>query len=210
MDTRRDFLKKAGMLAGGMGLTAGMPPSIQRALEINPDKGTTFYDAEHIVLVMQENRSFDHCFGALQGVRGYNDPRAIRLPDQKPVWLQTDAMDNTYAPFRLDIKNTKVTWMGDLPHSRASQVDANNFGKYDGWLTSKRSRNKKYADMPLTMGHYTRDDLPFNYGMADAFTVCDQNFCSAMTSTTPNRSFFWTGKITHEKDGILKANIRNP
>jgi phospholipase C len=63
--------------------------------------------------------------------------------------------------------------------------------------------------MPLTMGHYTRDDLPFNYAMADAFTVCDQNFCSAMTSTTPNRSFFWTGKITHDEDGLPKANIRN-
>lgn len=186
-----------------------LPPAIQRALAINPKLGSSYLDAEHIVILMQENRSFDHCFGTLQGVRGYNDPRAIRLPDQKPVWLQTDAAGNTYSPFRLDIKDTKVTWMGSLPHSRASQVDANNFGKYDQWLTAKRSGNVSYADMPLTMGYYTRDDLPFNYGMADAFTVCDQNFCSAMTSTTPNRSFFWTGKITHEQDGLPKANIRN-
>jgi phospholipase C len=210
MDSRRDFLKKAALLSGGAAMMTMLPPAIQKAMAINPEVGSSYLDAEHIVILMQENRSFDHCFGTLQGVRGYNDPRAISLPDQKPVWLQTDAVGNTYAPFRLDIKNSKVTWMGSLPHSRSSQVDANNSGKYDGWLTSKRSGNKKYADMPLTMGHYTREDLPFNYGMADAFTVCDQNFCSAMTSTTPNRSFFWTGKITHEKDGILKANIRNP
>jgi phospholipase C len=209
MDSRRDFLKKAAMLTGGIAMMNTLPPAIQRALAINPEMGSTYLDAEHVVILMQENRSFDHCFGTLQGVRGYNDPRAIRLPDQKPVWLQTDAVGNTYSPFRLDIKDTKVTWMGSLPHSRASQVDANNLGKYDKWLPAKRSGNKSYADMPLTMGYYTREDLPFNYGMADAFTVCDQNFCSAMTSTTPNRSFFWTGKITHDQDGLPKANIRN-
>jgi len=166
-------------------------------------------DAEHIVILMQENRSFDHCFGTLQGVRGFNDPRAITLPDNNPVWLQTNEKGETYTPFRLNIKDTKVTWMGDLPHSRASQVDANNNGRYDQWLVAKQSRNKKFSGMPLTMGYYNRNDLPFNYGMADAFTVCDQHFCSAMTSTTPNRSFFWTGKITHLENDLPKANIRN-
>ncbi|NRF38660.1 phosphocholine-specific phospholipase C [Pedobacter foliorum] len=209
MDSRRDFLKKVALLSGGTAMATVMPSAIQRAFAINPEMGSTYLDAEHVVILMQENRSFDHCFGTLQGVRGFNDPRAVHLPDKKPVWFQTDAAGNTYSPFRLNIKDTKVTWMGDLPHSRASQVDANNFGKYDKWLPAKRSGNKAYADMPLTLGYYTREDLPFNYSMADAFTVCDQNFCSAMTSTTPNRSFFWTGKITHEEDGIPKANIRN-
>ncbi|WP_316785888.1 phosphocholine-specific phospholipase C [Pedobacter frigiditerrae] len=209
MDSRRDFLKKAALLSGGAMMANILPPAIQRAMAINPALGSTYLDAEHIVILMQENRSFDHCFGTLQGVRGFNDPRAIRLPNQNPVWLQTDAVGNTYSPFRLDIKDTKITWMGSLPHSRASQVDANNFGKYDKWLLAKKSGNKKYADLPLTLGYYTREDIPFNYAMADAFTVCDQNFCSAMTSTTPNRSFFWTGKITHDTDGIPKAHIRN-
>ncbi|HKG05623.1 MAG TPA: phospholipase C, phosphocholine-specific [Pedobacter sp.] len=209
MNSRRDFLKQAALISGSAAMVNLLPGAIQKAMAINPAPGSTYLDAEHVVILMQENRSFDHCFGSLRGVRGFNDPRAVRLPDQKPVWLQTDATGNTYSPFRLNIKDTKVTWMGDLPHSRASQVDANNFGKYDKWLPAKRSGNKKYADMPLTLGHYTREDLPFSYAMADAFTLCDQNFCSAMTSTTPNRSFFWTGKITHQEDGIPKANIRN-
>ncbi len=209
MDSRRTFLKKAALLSGSAMMVNVMPTSIQRAMAINPALGSSYLDAEHIVILMQENRSFDHCFGTLSGVRGFNDPRAISLPNQKPVWLQTDVLGHTYAPFRLNIKDSKVTWMGDLPHSRASQVDANNEGKYDKWLVAKRSGNKKYADMPLTLGHYTRNDIPFNYAMADAFTICDQNFCSAMTSTTPNRSFFWTGKITEETDGLPKAHIRN-
>jgi len=209
MDSRRDFLKKAALLSGGAIMMNTLPAAIQRAMAINPALGSTYLDAEHVVILMQENRSFDHCFGTLQGVRGFNDPRAVQLPNKLPVWLQTDVLGHTYAPFRLNIKDTKVTWMGDLPHSRASQVDANNEGKYDQWLLAKRSGNKKYAAMPLTLGHYTRNDIPFNYAMADAFTVCDQNFCSAMTSTTPNRSFFWTGKITEEVDGLPKAHIRN-
>jgi phospholipase C len=209
MDTRREFLKKSLLLSGAAGLSTVLPASIQRALAINPTPGSTYLDAEHIVILMQENRSFDHCFGTLQGVRGFNDPRALLLPDNKPVWLQTNERGETYTPFRLDIKDSRVTWMGDLPHSRASQVDANNNGKYDQWLIAKRSGNKQYANMPLTLGYYTREDLPFNYAMADAFTICDQHFCSAMTSTTPNRSFFWNGKITHDVDGRPKAHIRN-
>jgi phospholipase C len=209
MESRREFIRKSLLLSGAAGLSTMFPASIQRALAIDPKLGSSFLDAEHIVILMQENRSFDHCFGTLQGVRGFNDPRAITLPDQKPVWMQTNATGDTYAPFRLNIKDSKVTWIGSLPHSRASQVDAYNKGKYDGWLTAKKSGNKKYSGMPLTLGHYNREDLPFNYAMADAFTVCDQNFCSGMTSTTPNRSFFWTGKISYDLDGLQKVNIRN-
>ncbi len=193
MDTRRDFLKKAGMLAGGMGVTASLPPSIRRALEIDPDRGTTFYDAEHVVFLMQENRSFDHCFGTLQGVRGYNDPRAISLPNKIPVWLQSNKDSETYVPFRLNIKDTQATWMGDLPHHWESQVNARNNGKYDQWLVAKKA-DKEYGNMPLTLGHYTREDLPFYYAFADAFTVFDQHFCAALTGTTTNRNYFWTGK----------------
>lgn len=99
--------------------------------------------------------------------------------------------------------------MGSIPHSRASQIDANNLGKYDQWLEAKRSDNQKYSDIPMTMGYYTREDLPFHYAMADAFTICDQYFCSAMTGTWPNRLFLWGGTIRGEKSGDAKAYIRN-
>src|ERR1700741_4386927 len=100
MDSRREFLRKASSLAAGVGLLNVLPPSVARALAIDPSPGSTFLDAEHIVLLMQENRSFDHAYGTLRGVRGYNDPRAVTLPDQNPVWLQTNAKGETYAPFR--------------------------------------------------------------------------------------------------------------
>jgi phospholipase C len=209
MDSRREFLKKAAMLTGGAGMMGFLPESVQRAMAIHPDPGTTYLDAEHVVILMQENRSFDHTYGKLQGVRGFNDPRAIDLPNKNKVWLQTDKKGDTYAPFRLNIKDTKATWMHDLPHSRESQVDAYNGGKYDKWLTSKRSGHAEYSDMPLTLGYYDREDLPFYYALADAFTVCDQNFCSSMTPTHPNRYYLWSGTIREKPDIDSLAVVRN-
>lgn len=206
MDTRRDFLKKAALLSGSAGLAGVLPPAIQRALAIDPAPGSTYLDAEHVVILMQENRSFDHCYGTLQGVRGFNDPRAIQLPNKNLVWLQSNKEGETYAPFRLDLKNSKSTWMSSLPHSWENQVDARNGGKYDKWLDVKRSGNKEYASLPMTLGYYTREDIPFYYALADAFTICDQNFCSSLTGTTPNRLYFWTGTLRGE-DG--QPNVRN-
>lgn len=209
MDTRREFLKKASLLGGGAGLLQLLPPSIAKALAIDPEAGSTWKDAEHIVLLMQENRSFDHAFGSLQGVRGFNDPRAIRLPNNNLVWLQTNNQGETYAPFRLDIHNTKATWMSSLPHSWANQVDARNEGRYDKWLESKHSGHEEYRAMPLTLGFYTREDIPFYYALADAFTVCDHNFCSSLTGTTPNRLYFWSGTIREKQQEDAQANVWN-
>jgi phospholipase C len=209
MQTRRDFLKFATMMSGGAGLSAFTPDVIKRAYAIQPDPGSTYVDAEHIVVLMQENRSFDHAFGSLQGVRGFNDPRAIRLANGNSVFVQTNAAGVSYAPWRMGIRDTKATWMGSLPHSRESQVDAWNNGRHDGWLEAKKSHSDEYAKLPLTMGHYTREDLPFYYALADAFTICDQNYCSAMTSTTPNRSFLWTGTVRNEQRVDSDVFMRN-
>ncbi|WP_439583357.1 phosphocholine-specific phospholipase C [Dyadobacter bucti] len=209
MDSRREFIKKATMLTGAAGLFSALPSSIQRALAIDPKKGSTYLDAEHVVILMQENRSFDHSYGTLRGVRGFNDPRAITLPNKNLVWMQTNAFGETYVPFRLNMKESNATWMGSLPHSWPNQVDARNGGKYDKWLIAKQAGHKDYAKMPLTQGFYNREDIPFYYALADAFTVCDQNFCSSLTGTTPNRLYLWSGTIREKPEPSHYANVRN-
>lgn len=200
MDSRRDFIKKATLLSGAFGLSNVIPMSIQKAMAINAAPGTTFYDAEHVVFLMQENRSFDHMFGKMRGVRGFNDPRAKTLPNQNKVWLQSDDKGNTYAPFHVDINKTKITWQGGLPHSWSDQVAARNKGKYDKWVPVKSL---------MSLGYYKREDIPFYYAMADAFTVCDHNFCSSLTGTTPNRLFFWTGTIRPEQSANSVPVVNN-
>lgn len=208
-ESRREFLKKTALLTGALGAVQFLPEAIQRALAIAPENGSSWLDAQHIVILMQENRSFDHALGTLRGVRGYNDPRAIDLPTGNSVWLQTNAAGQTYAPFRLDIHNTRATWMQSLPHSWANQVGARNNGRHDKWLDWKKNSNPDYSNMPLTMGYHTREDLPFYYALADAFTVCDQNFCSSLTGTNPNRLFFWTGTVRAEQHEGSRALVWN-
>lgn len=210
MATRRDFLKQAILLSGASAFTGVLPDAVERAYAIAPDHGSTYLDAEHIVILMQENRSFDHIFGTLQGVRGFNDPRALRQADGTSIFLQRNSTGTTYAPWRLDIKDTRITWMGSIPHSRDSQVDAWNGGGHNHWIESKRSSNKEYAPVPITMGYYTREDVPFYYALADAFTVCDQHYCGVMSSTYPNRSVLWTGTIRDEQKADSKVYMRNP
>ena len=171
MKTRRDFLRDAAAVASGASIAGGLLSSVARAAAIDPPPASSFLDAEHIVILMQENRSFDHVFGMLRGVRGFHDPRAVTLPDGNPVWLQTNAAGDSYAPFRLNLKETKATWLGSLPHSWTDQTDARDHGNHDRWLEAKQSHHKDFAELPLTMGYYDREDLPFYDGVADAFTI---------------------------------------
>jgi phospholipase C len=87
----------------------------------------------------------------------------------------------------------------------ASRVETG-MARYDGWIEAKRPGNEEFKHIPLARGFYSREDIPFYYALADAFTVCDQHFCASLTGTTTNRNYFWTGK-THQ-DGE-KAKVRN-
>lgn len=196
-------------MSGGAGLMNSLPASVQRALAIDPAPGSTYLDAEHIVVLMQENRSFDHSYGSLQGVRGFNDPRAMLLPNKNKVWLQPGSEGDVYLPFRLNMRETRSTWLGSLPHSWADQVDARNNGKYDKWLLAKASGREGFERVPLALGYYNREDIPFYYSLADAFTVCDQNFCSSLTGTTPNRLYLWTGTIRSQQSNDAQAHVSN-
>lgn len=207
MDTRREFLKKSALLSGAA--WASLPAAITKAAAISPTAGTTFLDAEHVVILMQENRSFDHCFGTLRGVRGFGDPRAIRLSNGDPIWLQTNEAGASYSPFRLNLTESNATWMGSLPHSWTDQVDARNGGRCDRWLDAKRSGHPEYEDMPLTMGYYSRDDIPFYHALADAFTICDQHFCSSLTGTNANRLYLWSGTIREPHVNDAPARVQN-
>ena len=74
---RRSFLRFLSSSA----LTATFAKSIEKAVAVPAHSRTrSIEDVEHIVFLMQENRSFDHYFGTLRGVRGFGDPRAVRLP----------------------------------------------------------------------------------------------------------------------------------
>lgn len=191
IQSRRDFLKFSAGLAGATAASTLLPESIRKALAIEPATVTgTIQDVQHIVVFMQENRSFDHYLGHLSGVRGYNDRFPVTLPNGQPVWFQPRQEDKTktVAPFRYDTTNPNVNaqCIGGLPHTWATTHGAINGGRGDQWAAQKTN---------LTMGYHTRDDIPFHYAMADAFTVCDHYFCSIPGNTHPNRMYLMTGMV---------------
>jgi phospholipase C len=164
-------------------------PALAQAL---PAKLT---DVDHIVILMQENRSFDHYFGTLSGVRGFGDAGAMLLPTGKPVFYQPDARsrDGYVLPFHLDTKVTSAQRLHDLSHAWRALHESWNGGRQDGWIDAHYRTDG--ANAPLTMGYYTRDDLPFYYALADAFTICDGYHASVMGPTNPNRYYSMTGSI---------------
>lgn len=186
--TRRTFLQ---LLTSGA-LTAAFPASISRALAIPANNSTgTIADVEHIVFMMQENRSFDHYFGTLRGVRGFGDPRAITLPSGNPVWYQPNGTDYVL-PFQPGAPNLGLQFLEDLAHDWTTTHAAWNEGKNDQWVANKGT---------TTMAHLTRSDIPFHYALADAFTVCDAYHCSLLGSTDPNRYHMWTGWVGNDGQG---------
>ena len=103
MTTRRSFLRSGARTGIAAATFATFPLSIQRALAIPANNQTgTIRDVEHVVILMQENRAFDHYFGTLAGVRGFGDRFPIPLPDGRNVWQQRMANGNLMMPFHLD------------------------------------------------------------------------------------------------------------
>ncbi|PQV53072.1 phosphocholine-specific phospholipase C [Paraburkholderia sp. BL21I4N1] len=191
---RRDFLRSAAHAAGSATALSMLPLGIRNALAIPANNKTgTIRDVEHIVVLMQENRSFDHYFGTLKGVRGFGDTRAINLPNGQPVWYQPLAADLGYVlPFRPSAPNLGLQFLQDLAHDWTSTHAAWNGGRYDQWVPSKGT---------TTMAYLTRDDIPFHYQLADAFTICDAYHCSLMGPTDPNRYYMWSGWVGNDGSG---------
>ncbi|MEU1820022.1 phosphocholine-specific phospholipase C [Streptomyces roseifaciens] len=185
---RRRFLQIAGATAG----YAALSSSIDRAAAIPARRSAgTIQDVEHIVVLMQENRSFDHYFGTMKGVRGFGDPRPVSLPSGKPVWYQSDGSKEV-PPYHPDAANLGMQFIAGLNHDWAGGHKAWNQGRYDQWLPAKGTG---------TMAYLTRQDIPFHYALADAFTVCDAYHCSFIGATDPNRYYLWTGHTGNDGKG---------
>ncbi|PHQ51328.1 phospholipase [Streptomyces cinnamoneus] len=193
--TRRRLLGSAVGAAAGAAALSLLPPSVQRAVAAGPARRGSLSDVKHVVMLMQENRSFDHYFGTLKGVRGFADPDALRLPGGRTVFHQPDAENPAgyLLPFHLDTRSSSAQAIPSTSHAWAVQHEAWNGGKMDRWLPAHRKADGKNG--PYVMGYHTREDIPFHFALAETFTVCDNYFCSVFGPTWPNRLYWMTGTI---------------
>jgi phospholipase C len=194
--TRRRLLKGAAGIAVATTAQSLMPMNVRRVLAQGPPKSGSINDIKNVVLLMQENRSFDHYFGTLRGVRGFSDAKAMRLASTgKSVFYQPDAEnpDGYLLPFHLDTRTTSAQKIPSTSHAWAVQHQSWNRGAMDMWLPAHRRADG--VNGPYCMGYYNRADIPFQFALAESFTLCDEYFCSMMGPTWPNRMYWMTGTI---------------
>ncbi|MEU0856492.1 alkaline phosphatase family protein [Streptomyces griseofuscus] len=193
--TRRRLLGSAAGALGGAAALSLLPPSVQKAVAAGPPRKGSLRDIEHVVLLMQENRSFDHYFGTLSGVRGFADPKALRLRSGRSVFYQPDTGNpkGYLLPFHLDTRASSAQAIPSTSHAWEVQHQTWNGGRMDQWLAAHRKADG--VNGPYVMGYYTREDIPFQFALAETFTICDSYFCSVLGPTWPNRLMWMTGSI---------------
>jgi len=181
--SRRRFLNQSACAAGALSLLG--EGSLLRATPRNKNLPTPQRSGiEHIVLVMMENRSFDHFLGWLPGAEGRQ--AGLRF---------TDSAGNTFstAPLAPDYQGCSHP---DPDHSyQGGRIEFDN-GACDGWL--RAGTNDRYS-----IGYYTQSDLGFLGQMAPAWTVCDQYFAAIMAPTYPNRIYQHAAQTDRLEDSLL-------
>ena len=179
-----------------------LPPSVHAAIA-RPMRPGGLDAVEHVIVLMQENRSFDHYFGSLRGVRGYDDRQPLVLPNGRPVFAQPKAGGGEVLPFSLREAAAAagrdpddIQYLGDLPHgfNDATQAWAN--GWWNDWIAAKTQ---------ASMTHYDRRDIPLQYELADTFTICDAYHSSVHGSTNPNRNYLVSGTTGYEPGTTNRA-----
>ncbi|MBL7520887.1 phospholipase C, phosphocholine-specific, partial [Frankia sp. CNm7] len=190
---------------GGMAAGAAaslLPPSLLEAMAITPPSGG-LGAVEHVIVLMQENRSFDNYFGRLKGVRGFGDRVPPRLPDGRSVLEQPRAGGGAVLPFSAreaaaaaGRATTDIEYLASLPHGWRDATQAWAQGWWNDWVQAKTASS---------MAFYDRQDIPLQYELAERFTICDAYFCSVYGSTNPNRNYLWSGKIGNEPGSSARA-----
>ena len=207
--SRRRLLGTAAGVTGAALASGLLPPSVRKALVAGPPGSSSLRDVKHVVCLMQENRSFDHYFGTMTGVRGFGDPNAITLSTGRSVFHQPDTVspDGYLLPFHLDTTTSSAQAIPSTSHAWDVQHEAWNGGKMDSWLPAHRAAD--HQNGPYVMGYYTRRDVPFQFALAEAFTICDGYHCSVMGPTWPNRMYWMTGTLDPEGEsgGPIIANV---
>src|ERR1039457_225721 len=207
--TRRELIKLGTAAAVAELASLGLHGcGISKLVPSVPSGCSKLTDIEHVVILTQENRSFDHYFGSYRGVRGFSDQSAaFQQPDPANT---TSSPVGVLLPFHLDTSQSDAACTHDISHDWVPQHQSWNNGGMDGFVSSRLPIDSN--DAVLSMGYYTRADLPYYCALADAFTICDNYFCSVMGPTDPNRLYTMAASLDPDgKNGgpILQSIVTN-
>lgn len=193
--TRRDALRYLG-LATGAALSGptlfGCGDDRSTAGALRPEE----LDIETVIVVMMENRSFDHYFGAYSLLEG-------RAVDGLRVGHSNPHPEGGQVP----VFRSSMRCVEDPPHSWDSSRRQVAGGGNDGFFSEFYARlvrqEMDVEEAAEAMGYFTRTELPILYGLADEFALCDRWFCSVLGPTWPNRMYFTTAQSNGRRDNEI-------
>jgi phospholipase C len=205
--SRRALL--GGATAGAASLALGQPAAArtQELLASLPACSGSLADIEHVIIFIQENRSFDHYFGRYKAIRGFDDrtapggdaPFRQAYSTAKTLGTATKPMLPWHIDTTLTIPPNQGQCTNDVEHQWAAQHDSWNGGRCDRWMSSHVITDPTVPQAAVAMGYYDRGDLPFYYALADNFTILDNYHCSLIGGTDANR--LYTITATMDPDG---------
>jgi phospholipase C len=198
---RREFLRRVGLTGAGLAFGAALPSSrwfdapaaTLGELGSRVPSPATLNDIEHVVILIQENRSYDHYFGSYVRGRGFDDRSegAMKAYAQRDPTRLRAKPEGVLLPWHLDTRQANASCTLDVNHEWNAQHLSWHDGANDRFLLAQGPRGGRSN----TMGYYTRDDLPLYYALADSFTLCDNYFCSVLGPSDPNRHYAMSGMI---------------
>jgi phospholipase C len=189
--TRRQFFPGAAAMLGGLalgsthaaqalGLSASVSASLSASVAL-PDLATWHANTpiKHVVILCQENRSFDHYFGAFASQLGSGNDTALGFdPAQLSYPDGSGNFDHPYHLTQFCNEDPDHSWEG-------SHAKWNN-GAMDGWVTAEDGST-------TAIGYFEPADHIYHVALAKAFAIADHYFCAQIGPTLPNRLYLWTG-----------------
>jgi phospholipase C len=202
--TRRQLMERLGIVGAGAFVSEsalawmarpGWASAIERAARIKP-AGSDLGAVEHIVFLMLENRSYDHYFGAYPRGRGFDDhpKHSLGVFAQDYPGGSHVVPKNKLLPFHLP-SNHGLESTEDLTHDWGPMHECWNHGKMDSWVKVHTRPEWEGPKGTMTMGYYSRPQLPFHWALADHFTLGDAYHASILGPTHPNRLMATSGTI---------------
>ncbi|MDA8321212.1 MAG: phospholipase C, phosphocholine-specific, partial [Actinomycetota bacterium] len=206
--SRRSIIRGAAAVTGAAVAASVGPASgaLARTTDQRRRRGD-LRDIKHVMIITQENRSFDHYFGSLRGVRGFGDRSTITLPGGYSVWQQpTTAPGQPVTGTQYPWQISKGTFVGPQPPTpeigaqNANGTDHSWESQHGAWLGGLMNAWYSAKGGSACLGYLTRQDIPYHYALADAYTIGDAYHCSVLSATGPNRTYLWGGTINADQE----------
>jgi phospholipase C len=139
------------------------------ALASSASNSTGLEKIKYFVYFMQENRAFDHYYGTMAGVRGFNDPNVGIQKNGNNLFYQPD-------PDSTDVKNgTKYLLPFQFKGNRAGCTlgGSNAWTQFHAAINNGTNDNWPSGNSPMSMGYEVRDQIPYHFALAESFTIAD-------------------------------------